>query len=55
VSQQVDSVQPEVHAQRFDIVNLPITPVGRRIRRDGGCSGAAQVQQHQPAMRGQPA
>jgi hypothetical protein len=55
VSQQVDSVQPEVDAQRFNVVDLPIAPVGRRIRRDGGFSGSAQVQQHQPAMRGQPA
>jgi hypothetical protein len=55
VSQQVDSVQPEVYAQRFDVVDLPIAPVTGRVRRDGGFSGSAQVQQHQRAMGGQPA
>jgi hypothetical protein len=55
VSEQVDSVQPQVDAQRFDIVDQPITPVARRVRRCGRGSGSAQVQQHQRAMRGQPA
>jgi hypothetical protein len=39
VTQQVDSVQPEVYAQRFDVVDQPITPVTRRVRREGRSAG----------------
>ena len=35
--------------------DLALAPGGRPVRRGGGLSGYAQVQQHQRAMRGQPA
>lgn len=55
VPHQVEPVQPEVHPQRLDILDLPVAPVTRRVRRDVGLPGAAQIQQHQRATRGQPA
>jgi hypothetical protein len=52
---QVEPVQPEVQPQRFDVLDLSIAPVGRRVVGDGGLSGAPQVQHHQWAVGGQSA
>jgi hypothetical protein len=55
VAQQVDAVPPEVRAQCLDIVDESVAPVAGRIGRSRRPAGAAQVEQHERAVRGQPA
>ena len=55
MAQQIDLLYTEMRAQSLDIVDQPITSIAGRVRRYRRFAGSAQVEQHQRAMRGQPA
>ena len=55
VAEQVHPGKPEVFAQRLDVVDQAIAAVGGGVFGNRGPAGAAQVQDDQPAVRGQAA